>query len=54
MLLEVVDLGLLVVAEVGQAQCPFFRTVPIYRCELAEGGGGNKSGGYDVMIVVAP
>ena len=53
-LLEVVDLGLLVVTEIGQAQCPFWCAVPIHRGELAEGGGRNKSGGYDVMIVVAP
>ena len=38
-LLEIVYLGLLVVTEVGQAQCPFPGAVPIHRGELAEGGG---------------
>lgn len=41
-LLEVVDLGLLVVTEVGQAQCPFLSAVPIHRGKLAEGGAETK------------
>ena len=53
-LLEVVDLGLLVVAEVSQAQRPFLSAMPIHRDELAEGGGRDEGCGYDVMIVVAP
>ena len=53
MILEIIDLGLLVVAQIGQAQCPAGAEVPVDGCHLAECGGRDECGGHDVVVVVA-
>ena len=53
MLLEVVDGGLLEVAEVADAECPFGGGLPFEVDLLTEVGRRDEGGWYDVMVVVA-
>ena len=53
MLLEVIDGGLLVVAQIADADIPLLARAPFQREQLSEGGGADEGGGYHVMVVVA-
>jgi hypothetical protein len=52
-LLQVIHLGLLVVAEIAHTEVPLLTCVPIDGKQLAHGGGRDKGGRHDIVVVVA-
>ena len=52
-LLEVIDFGLLVVAQVADADVPLSACLPLEGEHLSQVGSTDSSCGYDVMVVVA-
>ena len=53
MRLEVVYLGLLVMTQIADTECPCSSGIPVDGQLLAEVGGTDKGGGYHIMVVVA-
>ena len=51
-LLEVIDVGLLVVAQVADAECPSGAELPVECEHLTEVGGTHEGGGHDIPVVV--
>ena len=52
-LLQVIHLGLLVVAQIAHSEVPLLARMPIDGKQLAYGGGRDEGGRYDIVIVVA-
>ena len=50
---EVVHLGLLVMAQIANAECPGSSGIPVDGQLLAQVGGTNEGGRHDIMVVIA-
>ena len=53
MLLEVIDVGLLVVTQIADAERPSVAELPVEGQYLSEGGCTDEGGGHDIPVVVA-